>query len=478
MIRYRLTVASVVLSQSERLLYGEAVETSEAEAALTSQALQVQVPAGTPPQLILYRGVLSPADLKTLSAGLTNSVATLNGYALKTGALAARGPVVVVPKGTWVQDEAPELHPDGRFTYRVTEWWDTDEETLERLVETRAASEIGLALHAATGLPIHQAADRIGNFAVFERLSNYYLDVKADLHSNAFWIRALYDGQARPAQDLALHVRFLSGSETVGELVVDLPESGFRLDTGANPSQFSTSLFSKADGKLLAGERAGLWGAGGTSVRTGAPMTVNVTDSSGAVHSVSWTQWTGGRQRGHRSAPWVTRTSTRHQLNAQANERRRIRLFHAGQRADAMDHIRELLRTIESPFVYIWDPYLDVSAVKDFLGWIDPNTPCKVLTCARDQQGLVAAALNTLRTGPPTRSIECKQRRQVPGGAPLYHDRCIIADGVAWVLGSSLNSIGKKWALCAELVDADRLRWLFEDEWSRAPGTAFTENLL
>jgi hypothetical protein len=137
--------------------------------------------------------------------------------------------------------------------------------------------------------------------------------------------------------------------------------------------------------------------------------------------------------------------------------------------------------------LYVFDAYFDEKAAQNLLGWIHPDTKCRVLCGAGRDAGdaakkatLLGTHLAALRVGPPARKIEAKFR-VVPNGLPpkgkgaqrvgcLYHDRCIIADGAAWVLGSSLNSIGSKWALIMQLRDASRLRWLFEDEWVRSPG--------
>jgi hypothetical protein len=147
--------------------------------------------------------------------------------------------------------------------------------------------------------------------------------------------------------------------------------------------------------------------------------------------------------------------------------------------------IREIIRKSEdSSFLYVWDPYFDATVASDFLGWLPPKTACRIL-CGRPAKmqkgrpleavynGLFTdarAALAVLRQPPKSRQIDCRFRVQPAHRyLAIYHDRFVITRNAAWVLGASLNGIGKKESSIVQLLDPDPLRWLFEDEWAASP---------
>jgi len=151
--------------------------------------------------------------------------------------------------------------------------------------------------------------------------------------------------------------------------------------------------------------------------------------------------------------------------------------------------VRELLshESDSSSFVYIWDPYFNVSAALDFLSWVDPRVNCRILCGApfksngavslKDESMPVsiASVLARLRSAPLLKRVECKFKVKKDGKQyrALYHDRFIITRTAAWFLGASLNGIGTKVGAVVRLSNPDPLRWRFEDEWvASSPGVA------
>jgi hypothetical protein len=157
-----------------------------------------------------------------------------------------------------------------------------------------------------------------------------------------------------------------------------------------------------------------------------------------------------------------------------------------------MAHLRALLQTLEAPEVRIWDPYFCPKDVLDFLGWVHPDTSIRIL-CGSTSNNLngvsrstadIRLSLASLIAGPPPRKIVGKFRVSKPvraGGRflTIYHDRFIITDQAAWLLGSSLNSIGTKPGVVLQLIDPLRLRQLFDEEWNaNLPPAQFVDNAL
>jgi hypothetical protein len=348
------------------------------------------------------------------------------------------------------------------------------------------------AIEEKTGLNLAQNSDRIGNFLRFDRLSSWNIDRQTSLQDEGCWVRALHSGP-RPQDDLVLNARFLAGNEIVAEETVSLPIGGVAIGLGHDYSTVSLGLFDAKTGRLLAREAGAVFGGAG-QMRTGISTTAElVTDSSATAHSVSWIQWNGpGFSRIDQKAPWGQRSRLCALRTRRLQERADVRLFKRGERNAALGMIREVIQKSEdSKFLYIWDPYFDASVVLDFLGWLPPKTACRIL-CGKppgpgsNRQAFEVAynglftdlrnALTPLRQPPKSRQIDLRFR--VSGAhRPIYHDRFIITQDAAWVLGASLNGIGNKEGSIVQLLDPDPLRWLFEDEWATVPSGCLEKSL-
>lgn len=486
---FRLQIWSIVESGVESLIFGDAVECDAiAEVTLTetSHSIIARRSRRTIKRIV---GVVSDASLSAISATLPSGYLTIPNRRISCGNLLKRDPVVSGPGGVG-PNTAPTLHPDGRYTYLLEEWWDCTETLLSRMVDRESLIPAGELISTISGLRLTTAPDRVGNFLVYRLCSHWHIQMRLSHVSRSLWFRPLHPlPLPSPAPTLTLRLQLQSGNEVVDERIVSLPVGGVSIPVKNFPNTFSVSLFD-GSGNLLAHESGGLLSGVGYT-RTGSSISARLRDSTGKGHRVAWTQWHGPpAPRLDPSRPWVSRTSTRRSFNQKALERLRVDLFRENQRQAAVSRLRELLRTLETAELCIWDPYLDPSAVQDFLGWVHPSTKVRIL-CGRSAnnttdltryQTAIGTALSALRTGTPPRTIECKFR-SVPRGAqffPIYHDRCLLADDAAWALGSSLNSIGNKWALVIQLLDPAHLKRLFDREWAIAAGprAGFVEAIL
>jgi hypothetical protein len=413
------------------------------------------------------------------------------------GALVSRPAVLMGALYGAVEDAGESLHPDGRRTYEVHEWWEKDEAVMQCLWNTRRFKQIGELAELRTKIALHRISDRIGNFAVFKRHSSWRLDSKTDPATNERWVRAVSDSGEEPGGALTLLVRFIDGNETVREQLLDLPPAGVSVHCPHDYGAMLLALYEKDTGTLLAREHGSLMGGG--NVRMGAGQTQVLTDSKGKQHTVEWTHWDGPPLDAiNPDRPWQRREQRRPSRNLQLREHEAARLFDDGQRADVLEHLRSILAAECGGFLYLWDPYFNEDVCVDILQWLNPDVKCRIL-CGGSLQAerahrttppsaaglpevqLIARGLATLRNGPPSRTVECKHRVYPKANgrfAPYYHDRFLITDGSAWILGSSLNSLGNKIASVVRLVEPDRLRWMFDDEWAAAPPANVAESTL
>jgi len=480
--RFRLQLITAHIGGHERLIFGEAIGAPDpAIPTLPLESFSVATPAIASLGISILRAVVGEIEQKSLQEQITKGTVTWSGRTISVGPVTPR-PALIAPVA--YQGEHHSLHPDGQFTYLLQEWWDQDEALVRDLWDTRGFGDVMKAIEEKTGLSLAYNSDRIGNFLRFDRLSSWYIDRQTGLQDDGCWVRALHDGP-RPVDALILNARFLAGNEVVTEETVPLPTGGVTIGVGHDYSMVSLGLFDAEKGRLLAREAGAVIGGTGR-IRMGLSKTEQVTDSSGLTHPVAWTQWDGPPfDQIDQHVPWKQRSSLRALRTRRLQEHADVRLFKKGQRKAAVEMIRDIIRkSQDSTFLYIWDPYFDASVTSDFLGWLPPKIACRIL-CGQPrkmQNGQpieatyndlftdMRAALSVLRQPPKLRQIDCHFRVQPAHKyLAIYHDRYIITLNAAWVLGASLNGIGKKEGSIVQLLDPDPLRWLFEDEWAASP---------
>jgi len=479
MAGFRLLLVAVHIDGHDRLIFGEAVGAPNPGApASPMERFTVPVAGSSGLPISILHAVIEEAELVSLQDQLLHGSITQLGMTISVGPLTRRPPLIVP---VTYQGENSSVHPDGRFTYLLQEWWDHDEALMRELWDTRSFGHVASLIAAQTGLDLADNSDRIGNFLRFDRLSSWRIDRQTSLESEGCWVRALHDGP-RPSVDLVLNARFLAGNEVVAEQTGPLPLGGVAIGLGHGYSAVSLGLYDAKTGHLLARESGEVQGLG--PMRMGHLVRDKVTDNDGQTHQVSWPEWHGPPpDQIDECAPWGERSRLRALRTRRLREHWGVRVFKKGERTAAVDMIREIIRQSgDSGFLYLWDPYFDSVVANDFLGWLPPGSACQIL-CGNGK-GLslgspipldpqrkladIAAALDVLRRPPKSRQIACRFRaKRGPNGyAPIYHDRFIITRNAAWVLGASLNGIGNKEGSIVEILDPDPLRWLFEDEWA------------
>src|SRR5205085_5250927 len=127
-------------------------------------------------------------------------------------------------------------------------------------------------------------------------------------------------------------------------------------------------------------------------------------------------------------------------------------------RADVVSMLRDIMAKAPT-HVEIWDPYFCGSDVLGFLPWVAPFAKCRVLCgtrLTRTAQVATSPAIQDLQTQlaalralQNSRNVELRFRvlqnpRVATTWNAIYHDRFLLTDSGAWVLGASLNGIGNK----------------------------------
>lgn len=481
---FRLLLVTWEIQEGRRLLFGEAVEDLSARS-VPPRWRSVLVKNE---EISLLQGIISSDELGSIFAGKEDKPIVIAGKEIKTGNRIRRIEVLLGPANFTDIDRGTTLHPDQRFTYRLEEWWARDHDTVRDLCATRAYEEIGEVVKRETGLALNHLADRIGNFLIFRRLSNWVLDSAPSFDKATRWVRPLYVGASVPTINLILAYRVLSGQESIKEGISNIDRAGINIPIQANYSHVTFSLFDRDSGDLLAYETSDLLTGFRIEYLDTITAPIKPVGSDGQARVIQWKRPESRRSTRDRLEPWMNAGYVRSRTNALLRERFRVHLFNAGSRKDVVKVIRAIVRDESKDFLYIWDPYFNHNDAKDFLPELPPGLRCRILcgNCSSKSNGkkredLLHKELNALRSPPLKKLVECKFRRRQERNKEVsyYHDRFLITGQAAWILGSSLNSIGKKDGCLVRLLDPDRIRWMFEDEWDAKPASEnFTEENL
>lgn len=185
----------------------------------------------------------------------------------------------------------------------------------------------------------------------------------------------------------------------------------------------------------------------------------------------------------------------------------------AQERLDAIEDIRNILRTRIEGYLKIWDPYFGVREAVEFLPFVvDPSTPISVLTSVeptsaerhvdRSASSTLSKVLEQTRarikpwlprslrrrfTQPVPLRIRKKQQLGVvlktlrqPGGGVgglsalkcrvgggMFHDRFIITHDRAWQLGCSFNQMGEVMSTIVEFPYPGLIEREFNRAWEQ-----------
>lgn len=163
--------------------------------------------------------------------------------------------------------------------------------------------------------------------------------------------------------------------------------------------------------------------------------------------------------------------------NRQEKRRPPYQRWFDGSADEAAPALREILANTREQALVV-DPYFDhVEFVRFGLGIGRALATLRILTSAeglrsnasRDESApgeALARAIEAAGRGPTAlASIEV---RVMSGSRPEIHDRFVVADDWAWLLGSSLNEFGSRGTVLVALPDPDPVIAKLDDAWNRA----------
>ena len=482
---FKLLTIACNFPEGFRLIFGQAVEVSTLRA---GPLLGRELSAGGK-RILFIEGVISDDELLSISIQISKQSIKIADWEIDIGKTIKRDEVILGPNNFTDINGGTSLHPDMHFTYRLEEWWAEDNKTFRAWWETRNFMEIGQAIAKETGLELQYSADRVGNFMTFRKLSQWIIDSSPNFDKTSRWVRPLYNGDMTSSIDLLLSYRILSGQESVKEEVILIDQRGIEIPIHRTYNQISLSLFNKDSGELLACYTADLFTGlqVTTSFSKNAPIKPVGTD--GKEREIKWNTLDARSRQGSKE-PWMGGAQLRRHTNRLLQESYRVSLFKRGERDEMLKAIRNIVQNHTREFFYICDPYVDADVVKDFLPELHPSINCKILCGMRYEpknKGKkkkikpIKNELDGLRKSPWDKSIECKfrYRKEDDNIRAYYHDRFLITRNAAWVLSFSLNWDGKKDGCLVRLLDPDRLRWMFEDEWDQGPSSeTFYEEII
>jgi hypothetical protein len=473
--RFRLSLITIESEGREELVFAEAVEdppwggsqcTSDTRHPLT-------FPTG---RTTIFRFVVAPiseASLLSICEQAAEGTFTFETIIVTCDQLVAR-PGVLIPAGS-VSEQS--LSPDHSFTYRLLEHYSPKERVLYELRASRHYPAISVFICKHAGIDLGTFTDRVGNLLVFRRVSSWRLETSAPLDKQHRWIRAI-EGDTLASQTLRLRSRFYEYGELMDETISELPSSGAMFTLPSAATAFEFSLFDPDNGSLLAADA-------GNFVNEISVSTSLVQDDAftlkGVTHTVRWIPQDRPGAVADLKTPWRVRTRLRGVRALQEAEARQVRISDGTDRIAIIAMLRGIL--VKSPtHVEIWDPYFSGDDVIEFLPWISPLSQCRIL-CGNKAHGIsniassqnvenIKTQLTLVRGLPRSRNINLRFRVKRDLSNPrawkaIYHDRFLLSDIGAWVLGTSLNSIGNKPGAIVELQNPEQLLGMFDDEWSR-----------
>ena len=140
------------------------------------------------------------------------------------------------------------------------------------------------------------------------------------------------------------------------------------------------------------------------------------------------------------------------------------RFFPAGQLQAGQDAIRRLLRTEARRYLKVVDPYTNADTL-DLLTSVPEGTAAMVLCeMKRNPESLRKSLLEKVEA---LRQTGMKMEVRVDRTGEL-HDRYIVTDGAAWMLGHSLKDFGSKDTSVSRLSDVGPLEEAFNRRWDAA----------
>src|SRR5579863_10016290 len=144
----------------DRLLYAETVEDQVRHPSAWTTDVFAVPGQGTTIVGSIHRAVLLGASAQTFATDLSSGLVVVDGHSTLAGPFRQRPTVIVPVHHSFDPDAGYTLHPDGRYTYQLEEWWNTDEAVVDWLWDTREFSAVTGAIASRTGLRLQDNSDR------------------------------------------------------------------------------------------------------------------------------------------------------------------------------------------------------------------------------------------------------------------------------------------------------------------------------
>jgi hypothetical protein len=123
---------------------------------------------------------------------------------------------------------------------------------------------------------------------------------------------------------------------------------------------------------------------------------------------------------------------------------------------EAFNILRQLIHSAKSRF-YLVDPWIDNTVFADYLEGIRAGTEIRVLSC--NLKGDFVARARKFRQERPTFDV----RR-----SNAIHDRYLVVDDRAWILGPSLKDAGSKAWVIVEFADVATMEKMIQELWGKS----------
>ncbi len=142
--------------------------------------------------------------------------------------------------------------------------------------------------------------------------------------------------------------------------------------------------------------------------------------------------------------------------------------FHSNRIEQAREAVRNLIQNHTEEYIYIWDPFFDITSAEWLLPFIQCVSPLKIRIMTSldkdERRNKLKESLKRLQKK-LNLDLECRNIL-TKGGNRAFHDRFIITKDRAWMLGNSLDAIGESYTGIVQFPYYEDLKNDFERIWN------------
>jgi len=449
-------------NEQASLLYAEAVEIGKPiNVSLDKRTFPLDVKGA---QLFVYTDSLTSRDV----VKFPGNIASLTGQEYSKLDFQAHAPVIVGTTSSprWSGEFS---RPDNIYTYRMKEWWSSSD-SLSRLLEKSAELQDACRLITQEYfLELRSPREILGNIRVFRRISQTRIDILLERSNRRASVRVVNPPRG------TWSIRSSATSTTgITEVLMRKEETYFSLQIENAEFTILTAEVFDSEGEVVAISTE--TGNGEIRFDTYFTSTEEVTDSNGLPHTVNRTPPKSAVPTPiSKTHPWKDRIISREKRRRKADDYKKVTVVGDGHES-ALQHLRGIVSRESS--ISIIDPYFAPKDFLDVLQWAPTSAQVRIL-CGRPLEKNILSelrdALEKFRLRNPSSDLKFRVTRD--NHRPIYHDRLIICSDSAWILGHSLQTIGKKLGFIVQVLDNLELQEIFDNAWDNCPAYA-TESIL